>query len=302
MSQLSGNERRRRERQAGQRFGPLQVQFESKLGIAITLQATVTDVNEGGFGIQLSSPLRPGSVARVSGKVDGQREFTEAARVAWCVPAREGFRIGLTCSTPTPAHSSAEPESEKPKIEFQPSGEMDFYEILQVNPKADQDTIQRVYRMLAQRYHPDHAETGNASIFRLLSRAYEALGDPERRAAYDVQRALEQSFRFKIFSKPSDAEGVEGERRKRQGVLRALYTQRMSSPDHAWLTIPQLEDLLSVPREHLEFPLWYLREHQLVQRSDSGRFVITAIGVDRAEAAMPSEVLIRRPMLEAPAA
>ena len=299
----SPTERRRRGRQDGQRFGQLQVQFDSRLGIAITLPAKVTDVNEGGFGVQIASSLKPGVVVRVQGRVDGTREFIQAAHVAWCVPVREGgFRVGLSCATPDLASPSAAKDPEPPAAEYQPTGDPDFYEVLQVNPKADLDTIHRVYRILAQRYHPDHAETGNASTFRWLTQAYKTLGEPESRAAYDVQRAAEQRYRVKIFSKPADAEGIEGERRKREGILRALYTQRMNAPDHSWLNIPQLEELLGVPREHLEFPLWYLREHQLVQRSDSGRFVITATGVDRAESLVPAEVLIRRPLLEAPAA
>jgi hypothetical protein len=38
-----------------------------------------------------------------------------------------------------------------------------------------------------------------------------------------------------------------------------------------------------VPREHLEFTLWYLKEGQYVQRSDNGRHSITLKGVDLTE-------------------
>jgi curved DNA-binding protein len=38
---------------------------------------------------------------------------------------------------------------------------MDYYEILQVSPNADQTTIERVYRLLAKKYHPDNAEEGD---------------------------------------------------------------------------------------------------------------------------------------------
>ena len=37
---------------------------------------------------------------------------------------------------------------------------VDFHEVLQISPKADGETIQRVYRLLALRYHPDNRETG----------------------------------------------------------------------------------------------------------------------------------------------
>ena len=41
------------------------------------------------------------------------------------------------------------------------NGEMDYYEILQVSDSAEPETINRVYRIFAQRYHPDNQETGN---------------------------------------------------------------------------------------------------------------------------------------------
>ena len=50
------------------------------------------------------------------------------------------------------------------------------------------------------------------------------------------------------------------------------------------MSIVEIEDLLGVPREHLDFSFWYLREQALVIRTDSGRFCITVQGVDRAEA------------------
>ena len=45
------------------------------------------------------------------------------------------------------------------------------------------------------------------------------------------------------------------------------------------------EQLLGVPREHLEFSLWYLKEQGMIVRSDSGKFQITIKGVDQAEQA-----------------
>jgi curved DNA-binding protein len=36
----------------------------------------------------------------------------------------------------------------------------DYYEVLQVSTSADPDTITRVYRLLAQRFHPDNQKTG----------------------------------------------------------------------------------------------------------------------------------------------
>ena len=38
---------------------------------------------------------------------------------------------------------------------------VDYYEILQISPNAEPETVHRVFRLLAQRCHPDNAETGN---------------------------------------------------------------------------------------------------------------------------------------------
>jgi len=36
----------------------------------------------------------------------------------------------------------------------------DYYEILRVGPQADEETIERVFRTLAERFHPDNPGTG----------------------------------------------------------------------------------------------------------------------------------------------
>jgi curved DNA-binding protein len=62
----------------------------------------------------------------------------------------------------------------------------DHYEVLGVARTAGQEEIQRAYRGLARRHHPDiDAEPGAAARFREVRQAYEVLSDPGRRAAYD---------------------------------------------------------------------------------------------------------------------
>jgi curved DNA-binding protein len=160
---------------------------------------------------------------------------------------------------------------------------VDYYENLQISPNADQDTIHRVYRVLAQRFHPDNSETGDAEAFRGVIEAYQTLGDPERRAQYDVQHRETRRITWKIFDRSTSAQGIEGERRKREGVISLLYRKRLAQPDQPSLTLRDFEDLLGVPIEHLDFCLWYLKEGQYVQRFDNGRHIITLKGVQLAE-------------------
>ena len=53
----------------------------------------------------------------------------------------------------------------------------DYYEFLQISPSAENDTIHRVYRFLAARFHPDNHDTGDAERFFLLKQAYEVLSE-----------------------------------------------------------------------------------------------------------------------------
>ena len=55
----------------------------------------------------------------------------------------------------------------------------DYYEVLQVSASAELETIHRVYRLLAQRFHPDNHDTGNPARFRLISEAYSARAPPD---------------------------------------------------------------------------------------------------------------------------
>jgi curved DNA-binding protein len=160
---------------------------------------------------------------------------------------------------------------------------VDHYETMQISPNADLDTVHRIYRILAQRFHPDNHETGDSEMFRALTDAYQTLSDPEKRAAFDIEHRATRRLTWRIFDQTASAQGVEAERRKRSGILALLYRKRISLPDQPFMSLKDFEDLLGVPKEHLEFTLWYLKEGQFVVRTDNGRFSITLKGVDLAE-------------------
>lgn len=160
---------------------------------------------------------------------------------------------------------------------------VDHYETLQISPNAQPDTIQRVYRLLAQMYHPDNANTGCMEQFDAVVEAYRVLSDPERRAAYDVEHRLTVSLQWKIFDQGASVTGFKAEKRKRLGILSLLYSKRLNEPRTPSLGVIEFEQLLGCPREHLELSLWYLRESGCIQRSDNGKYVLTVKGLDALE-------------------
>jgi len=160
---------------------------------------------------------------------------------------------------------------------------LDYYEALQISPNADQETIERCYRLLAKKYHPDNPVTGNNEKFRAISSANEVLSDPERRASYDVKYDELQKEKLKIFSKISPSQGVENDKKVRHAILSALYIDRRRNPTDAGVGSFQLEQLLGWNEKILEFHIWFLKEKGWIQRVDTGGYAITASGVEVVE-------------------
>lgn len=157
---------------------------------------------------------------------------------------------------------------------------IDYYEILQLSQRADQETIERVYRLLAKRYHPDNKNTGDAQKFDELVKAYRALSDPERRADYDAKYDAGNSHQLNNYSHAAPSKGTEEDRKIYQAILSMLYTARRRDAGNAGVGTFQMEKLLEVPEKYLEFHIWYLREKGWIQRVENGGFAITVSGVD----------------------
>jgi curved DNA-binding protein CbpA len=69
-----------------------------------------------------------------------------------------------------------------------------YYQILGVSKKSDNDTIKEAYRRKALQYHPDKNSSSDASSnFQLISEAYSVLKDPYKKGRYDYEFE-QQSF------------------------------------------------------------------------------------------------------------
>jgi curved DNA-binding protein CbpA len=156
----------------------------------------------------------------------------------------------------------------------------DYYEILQLNQNADQDTIERVYRLLAKKYHPDNVDSGDGEKFRNLVQAFRVLSDPVMRASYDANYEEARSERLQVFYGQTDLQGPQKDRKIQRLILSLLYSARRHDAANPGVGIYELERLLRTPEKHLEFHLWYLKEKGWVQRTENGQLAITASGVD----------------------
>lgn len=117
--------------------------------------------------------------------------------------------------------------------------------------------------------------------FTEVRRAYEVLSNPEERAEYDVRYDTEKSLQWQIFEQGATMDSYEQDRRVFYGILSLLYVARRRNPDDGGLGPVHLEKMLGIPREHLDFPLWYLRLRGWVERFNNGLLAITVDGVDK---------------------
>jgi curved DNA-binding protein CbpA len=164
------------------------------------------------------------------------------------------------------------------------TSDSDYYERLQISANAEPETIHRVYRLLAPRFHPDNLETGDESRFRDITEAYQILCDPEKRAQYDIVHEHRKQQRWRLVSQSAKSDNdFDAEKIVRLTILEVLYSKRRTEPYEPSIPQPDLEEISGKPREHLEFTIWFLMQKKLITRADNMNVTITADGVEYIE-------------------
>ena len=160
---------------------------------------------------------------------------------------------------------------------------VDYYEFLQISPNAEEETIHRVYRYLAARFHPDNPDSGNAEKFETLTTAYEVLSNPERRLKYDATHGKDQAECVPLSNSVDFMDTLEGELNRRLAVLAVLYFRRRTNPVYPEVSLMEIESRMGFPRDYLDFTTWYLQKKGYITKADNSDFTLTVDGVDFVE-------------------
>jgi hypothetical protein len=256
-------------------------------GLTYSAEGRGVDLSVSGVGIECSRELKPGSLVYVQGR-DGSVEGDGV--VVHCTRRGLTYHIGLELR-----EEEAEEETRsRPSASQPPDSEIDYYDVLQISPKAEMETIHRVFRIMALRFHPDNPQTGDVEEFIRLKTAYAVLSDAIRRAEYDAERQSRESEPMPIFELKDFVTGVEAESNRRLGVLSLLYNQRRMDPDHPGVSLLDLEKRMGFPREYLSFTMWYLRAKDFAVAADNSDYTVTAAGADYLESNAPQNEILTK--------
>jgi DnaJ-like protein/PilZ domain-containing protein len=245
-----------------------------------SLRVRGLNVSKSGMRIESGEELDPGVPVSLQAE---RHELSGKATVRNCTPRGSGYLVGLEFS-----------EETKRSLRLPLVDAVDYYEVLQVSPNAEPETIHRVYRIMAARFHPDNPQTGDSDRFLLLNEAYEKLSDPEKRARYDGGRRIGEYQPLPAFELKEFVDGIEGEQNRRLGILCLLYNRRRCDMDHPGLSLLDLERLMSFPREYISFAIWYLRDRGFLKMGENSDYVLTGAGADHVEANSPRNAVFNR--------
>lgn len=272
------SDKRRKQRQLFE--CALEVTWKDSQEVSRTIAVQAIDLSDSGIRVESNERIDLHTEVFVRAERYG---LTGTTAVRHCGRRGSKYVLGLEFHPDGAASSSGEPEA------F-----VDYYELLQISPNAEPETIHRVFRIMASRYHPDNKETGDNEKFLLLTKAYSILSDPARRASYEDLHRNQRAQPLPVFGLKEFAEGLEGEVNRRLGILSLLYNRRRTNPESPGISLLEFETVMSFPREHLEFAIWFLQEKQYIRPGSYSDYCIAAAGVEYLESEVPSKGILSK--------
>ena len=109
-----------------------------------------------------------------------------------------------------------------------------YYEILQVHPKASTEVIEKAYRVLIKKYHPDMQSNGDNpesdKMARDINEAYKILSEPFLREQYDAE--LQREEEEDSFRKSKQVNIYETNREDRPNQRRRIFNNNQKNQEY----------------------------------------------------------------------
>lgn len=104
-----------------------------------------------------------------------------------------------------------------------------YYEILEINEKASQEVIEKVYKVLVKKYHPDLQENAGEKVkyeekIKEINEAYEVLSDEAKRKEYDAKLELEKQKQESYSRKINNSNNVQSNNINNNSAPNSQYT------------------------------------------------------------------------------
>ena len=164
----------------------------------------------------------------------------------------------------------------------------DHYVVLGIEPGSDSETIQRAYSKLAMKHHPIKGDAPDEERFKSINQAFEILSDPAARQAFDDLRGGPKKEIPPTFSGDQFFQALSNEVTRRQALLCILYDRRRLKPATPGLSMRQVENMMMITAEELQFSAWYLKQRGFLVSDDKSNVTITVQGMEHLEENMPS--------------
>lgn len=222
--------------------------------------ARMTDYSPNGAAIDHDQPLAV--LSNLILRAPDMR-LVALAQIRFCAWRRTQYRLGI---------EFVEKASTQPA---DPAAEPDYHELLRAGLQGDidQSRLDRLYRSLASRYHPDKGDSESSEIFLKIAQAYQILSASQPVQPETGITKPEQGFEW--------MEQLRTLKDKKTIVLGLLCHRRISDYRNATVSESELESLTGLTSNEVGFILWYLRQKGAVTLTGDGSdHAISAEGID----------------------
>lgn len=262
---MKGDIERRRSRrlrvEADRIEADVELIWKDDLGMKQFECGRIADYSETGVAVVCPQPL-PASLNVILRAVG--MGFVALAQVRNCSWGKSQYRLGIHFLDKVPAVSP------------HPDADPDYHDVLRAGASGHFEKVEKLYRALAFRYHPDNGETGDSEVFLRMKEAFRILS-PTQRHEPDI-----------TLSRPAGAfcshEMYREHRSRRLAVLSTLYRRRADDCRNAAISADDLQTQTGIETDQMGFVLWYLLEKGAVTVGGySSDYAISAAGIDLME-------------------